>query len=391
MLLVLGLLLASGSLVLAELEASDGQRCAAIVVSPAASALARLAGRELRRYLWHSTDTLAEVYDAASAVPDGCHRIVVAEGLRAEQLGGVGGASAKRVAELQPSEHLILTQRDDPLTVLVAGGDGQGALYAAYFFAHEVLGVHFSIAGDVLPAANATRLPDAAGWGEIDLADSPRFPLRGLQPFYNFAEGPDWWSDDHWRAVLASAAKMRMNMVALHTYSPTRSIGGPTPGAPAGGTYSTTGQWQGQPQCWIGTPGGLTADGNVTAAGAYGVAWASTAVGSFSIQDGRGTSGYPWGGSLAFASECHANPQVFHGDRCNDSGTYSAENIYIIEFLFSTLWSKLCIILPGVGTATNNATAYAPVFAAAARCAHLCVVIWCVVVYCVRTCDLTVL
>ena len=95
MLLVLGLLLASGSLVLAELEASDGQRCAAIVVDPAASALARLAGRELRRYLWHSTDTLAEVYDAASAVPDGCHRIVVAEGLRAEQLGGVGGVERR--------------------------------------------------------------------------------------------------------------------------------------------------------------------------------------------------------------------------------------------------------------------------------------------------------
>ena len=71
----LALLLAGSSL--AQLADSDGPPCAAIVVDPAASALTQLAGRELRRYLWHSTAALAEVYAAADAVPDGYHRIVV--------------------------------------------------------------------------------------------------------------------------------------------------------------------------------------------------------------------------------------------------------------------------------------------------------------------------
>ena len=255
-----------------------------------------------------------------------------------EQLGGVAADAdaAARVAALQPSEHLILSQRGDPLTVVIAGGDGQGALYAAYLFAHEVLGVHFSLAGDVLPAparaAAAQNNNNASSWGSIDLLDTPRFPLRGLQPFYNFAEGPDWWSEDHWRSVLAQAAKMRMNMVAIHTYSPSRSIGTTN--------YSSTGPVRGQPQLWVGTPGNVTADGNVTAEGAYGADWASTAVGSFSIQDGRGTSGYPWGGALAFANDCHANPEVFEGSRCNDDTRYAAND--------------------------DDAAAYVPVFAAAA-------------------------
>ena len=76
----------------------------------------------------------------------------------------------------------------------------------------------------------------------------------------------------------------------------------------------------GQPQLWVGAPGNVTADGNVTPEGAYGVNWASTASGSFSIQDGRGTSGYPWGGFVPYSSECHANPQVFPGSACYDGG-----------------------------------------------------------------------
>ena len=63
----------------------------------------------------------------------------------------------------------------------------------------------------------------------------------------------------------------------------------------------------------------VTADGNVSEAGAYApLGWASTSDGSFSLQDGRGTSGYPFGGSLPFATECHANPEVFPGQLCHD-------------------------------------------------------------------------
>ena len=234
------------------LAATDCRRDA-IVVDPAASALAQLAGRELRRYLWHVTARLVPIYGTVGAVPDGYRRLVVVE--RLEQLSGalVDATTATRVSQLQPSEHLIISQRDKPLTVIVAGGDGLGALYASYLFAHEVLGVHFSLSGDVLPKAGANTECSLSATSEsdgLDLFDSPRFPLRGLQPFFNFAEGPDWWSDDHWRAVITQAAKMRMNMIAIHTYTPTRSIGTTN--------YSTTGVWAGQPQLWVGTPGAFS-------------------------------------------------------------------------------------------------------------------------------------
>ena len=61
--------------------------CAAVVVDPAAPALALLAGRELRRYLWHATGALAPIHRATSAAPPGCWRVVVAEA--PEQLGSV--------------------------------------------------------------------------------------------------------------------------------------------------------------------------------------------------------------------------------------------------------------------------------------------------------------
>ena len=42
--------------------------------------------------------------------------------------------------------------------------------------------------------------------------------LRGIQPFHDFPEGPDWWNIDGYKAVLAQLPKMRMNFFGLHTY-----------------------------------------------------------------------------------------------------------------------------------------------------------------------------
>jgi hypothetical protein len=171
-------------------------------------------------------------------------------------------------------------------------------------------------------AAAAAAEPAPAAWRDFDGETArPRFALRGLNPFYNFAQGPDWWSGDHWRAVLTQGAKLRLNMVALHTYSPTRNIG------PA--SYSeTAGSWQGQPQLWVGTAGNVTADGNVSAAGSYGVSWASTGSGSFSLQSGKGTSGYPFGASLPYATECCANPEVFPGDKCQTNSNIGYPSVF---------------------------------------------------------------
>jgi hypothetical protein len=300
-----------------------------VVVGPDSSPLARLAAAELRRYIWHVTGQLSSVVvggpsAAATSSSEGCQtscitrRVVVVESSSTGWLTGSGlldAASASRVRTISRGEaqHSILSPAGCGGTALVAG-DGVGVLYAAYQFAEHALGVHFSIAGDVMPRGShlLDPPPPLGCWGAFDEVATPRFALRGLQPFYNFAEGPDWWSSDHWRAVLTQAAKLRMNMVALHTYNPTRTIGTQE--------YSnTTGARAGQPQLWVGSAANVSHDGNVSKAGAYesGGTWATTSSGSFSLQSGQGTGSYPFGGSLPFATECHANPDVFGGARCN--------------------------------------------------------------------------
>ena len=144
--------------------------CLVVVVAPASSKLTQLAAHELRRYAWHSTGVLARIqHDDASAAPPSCHRIVLAEGGSCKMLlGSIGAAAAGRVLALRASEHLILSPAGgDQTMAVVAGSDGQGVLYAAYRFAEEVLGIHFSIGGDVLPlqcAIHPAWLTRAGAW-----------------------------------------------------------------------------------------------------------------------------------------------------------------------------------------------------------------------------------
>ena len=53
----------------------------------------------------------------------------------------------------------------------------------------------------------------------LDETGKPLFDLRGIQPFHDFPEGPDWWSTDDYRAYVAQLAKMRMNFIGMHNYN----------------------------------------------------------------------------------------------------------------------------------------------------------------------------
>ena len=72
------------------------------------------------------------------------------------------------------------------------------------------------------------------------------FSVRGLQPFHDFAEGPDWWGTDDYLAVMGQLAKLRMNFIGLHTY----------PEGPVGP----------EPTVWIGLDGEYDSQGRVSAA-----------------------------------------------------------------------------------------------------------------------------
>jgi hypothetical protein len=77
----------------------------------------------------------------------------------------------------------------------------------------EHLGARFYLHGDVLPnKQTALEMPI------LDETGKPLFDRRGIQPFHDFPEGPDWWDCDTYKAVIGQLPKMGMNFFGLHTY-----------------------------------------------------------------------------------------------------------------------------------------------------------------------------
>jgi hypothetical protein len=206
----------------------------AVVVPADASRLETLAAREIARYVYLRTGTLLPV--VAGAAPE-AGAIVVAR---------KGRPAAAAAAALKPQEYLL---RKAGGNLLVSGGDDVGTLYAAYRLA-ERLGVRFFVHGDVVPDA---RIPWAIP--DVDETGKPVFETRGIQPFHDFPEGPDWWDRDDYLAYFAQLVRMRMNFFGLHCY-------------PEGGVGP-------EPLVWIGSPADLDASGAVRFA--YPSQWASTA------------------------------------------------------------------------------------------------------------------
>jgi hypothetical protein len=95
--------------------------------------------------------------------------------------------------------------------VTIVGADAQAALYGAYDYL-ERRGCTFTSAGPTVPARAA---PDLAPGSSTDGA--PVFTTRGLQPFHDFSEGPDWWGEDETKRVIENIVSMKGNLIGIHT------------------------------------------------------------------------------------------------------------------------------------------------------------------------------
>ena len=201
-----------------------------VIVSPKAASFAEtLAAAEVRRYVYLRTGRLCEIRDNAPRMPAGA-AVLVARKDRPILGDAVKDAELKaRLAGLKAQGYLLKTlRRAGGPVVLVVGGDDRGVLYGAYRLA-EHLGVRFYLHGDVVPDHPCElRLP------QLDERGEPLFPTRGIQPFHDFPEGPDWWEPDTYKAVLSQLPKLRMNFFGLHTY-------------PEGGVGPEPTVWIGQP------------------------------------------------------------------------------------------------------------------------------------------------
>lgn len=123
--------------------------------------------------------------------------------------------------------------------VLCTGVDDIAVLYCSYsvrcvplasltsfrlFFFQllEILGVRFRIDADIVPSIGKEfeNLDDflMQKLRGIDMKITPKFSLRGNQPFHDFAEGPDWWDETDYKLLFDQMGKMKMNFIGLHTY-----------------------------------------------------------------------------------------------------------------------------------------------------------------------------
>ena len=100
--------------------------------------------------------------------------------------------------------------------------------------------MRFYLHGDVVPD---TRV--AATMPQVNELGQPLFEHRGIQPFHDFPEGPDWWDEEGYKAILAQLPKLRMNFFGLHAY-------------PEGGVGP-------EPLVWIGMPDEIGEHGTVKA------------------------------------------------------------------------------------------------------------------------------
>ena len=257
-----------------------------IVVSSDAGWHERAAARELRRYFYLRTGTLPEIErsESLSGVRSGA--VVIVQKGGGSLAGRLDPALSEAVGNLGEEDFFLKSVPHKSGAIFVAaGGAGPAVLYAAYGLA-EKLGVRFSLEGDVIPDFKAARFDIS-----VDELCRPLFPVRGIQPFHDFPEGPDWWSREVYKAVIGQLPKLRMNFFGLHTYPENPNPGpGATPNA--------------EPTVWIGLPEDSGPGGNVGFS--YPASYQNTARGNWGYEAKR-TSDFHFGAGLLFDSDDFGN------------------------------------------------------------------------------------
>jgi hypothetical protein len=212
----------------------------AVVCDKEASPAEKLASKEVRRYWYLRTGKLLPIVEQAPAAAEG-GLIVLGTKDRAAVQAVLADAKLRTAVEGLAAEQYVLKTlaQDGRPVLLIVGGDPIGTLYGAYRFA-EHLGVRFYMHGDVVPDQRVDLALPA-----LDETRKPLFDRRGIQPFHDFPEGPDWWNRGSYKAILGQLPKMGMNFFGLHTY-------------PEGGVGP-------EPLVWIGPPDELLPDGKVKA------------------------------------------------------------------------------------------------------------------------------
>jgi hypothetical protein len=270
-----------------------------IVCPTDASATLKLAAKEIRRYVYLRTGELLPIADSGT--------------------GAAAAITLKTDKALEAQQYRLKTN-DKILTI--SGGSDVAVLYGVYDFS-EKLGVRFYLHGDVIPDGKTTfAIP------QLDETHKPLFDIRGIQPFHDFDEGPDWWDQDDYLAYVSQLAKMRMNFIGLHCY-------------PQGGVGP-------EPAVWIGQGGDIGPKGTVKFS--YPTMWGNTARDGMWGYKAMTTGEYAGGASLLFAGDVYG-PAVMKGmmpqpqtpEQCNELFDRVGEMFRVVFTHAHHLGLKTCI------------------------------------------------
>ncbi len=220
-----------------------GEATASMMVAyPADGSLQeRMAAKEVRRYVYLTTGKLLPISEVQALPAKDDLILVVEDGdPLLKKLSGLAGTKAPR-----GGYYLKTISNNNRHILVIAGAGPVETLYAACRFA-ERLGVRFYLHGDTIP--DEREKLQLAG---IDEVSAPVFETRGIIPFHNFPEGPDWWNTDDYLLVISQLSKMGMNFIGLHWY-------------PRWGHGDMNEQEGPEPTVWIGLPQDVADDGKVT-------------------------------------------------------------------------------------------------------------------------------
>lgn len=282
----LGILLILSLLPLGFLTCARRGPCPDIVVEKSASWHEMAAAKELRRYFYLRTGSLPAMGKIDSLSQVRRNTILVVEKSSSLLSGLTDQDAFQKIAGLGSQDYLIKTiSLPSRKLILVAGGSGPAVLYGAYQLA-EKLGVRFSLEGDVIPDRKLAGLNL-----DFDETGRPLFLIRGIQPFHDFPEGPDWWTRENYKTVIAQLPKLRMNFIGFHTYpeNPSKERGA-TPNA--------------EPTVWIGQAGDFAGDG--TARFSYPASYQNTLRGNWGYE-ARKTGDFHFGASQLFERDDYGN------------------------------------------------------------------------------------
>jgi hypothetical protein len=255
-----------------------------VLISSNPAKIERLAAKEIRRYLYLRTGQLITIAAENTVKPNCAIVIGRKDSSLIAELAQTNGEIKSLADSLAGQQYLIKTlAQNGKRYVLIVGGDDMGTLYGAYRFI-ELFGVRFYLHGDTIPDGKVPLvLPD------VNETGNPLFELRGIHPFHDFPEGPDWWNENDYKAIISQLPKLRMNFFALHTY--------PEKGPNA------------EPTVWIGLPEDIDPDGKVKFS--YPSSYQNTLRGNWGYAPKK-TSEFNFGSSMLFERDDYG-PEVMFG------------------------------------------------------------------------------